>query len=707
MNKKIKQQAAINPLKTVENLPTWFKFPDSSALNWQFWASLAGVFIVGFLLYANTIKHGYVLDDTGAIEQNLNVQKGISGIKGILTQDLWEFSEVKLGYYRPLSLITFAIEYEFFGPAPHVSHFNNVWIFALSGLFLFLVLHQLFSQYSKWMPLVITLLFLAHPIHTEVVANIKSRDEILSSLNLFIVLFATLKHLKTNNKLWLIPIFMFAYLGMLSKETALTGLLLVPVFYFVLGRNEIGASLIKSWPVFLAFAVFFLQKRIALGSLDAIIPIDIVNYPYVPPHTDEFTRFPTAFYLFTFGIQLLILPHPLRYDYSYNQIPAVSFGHPFALLGLVWFAIGAFYTIKWTLKRDVKAIPFALFFVSIAPALAFTVLRGGIFAERFLYMGVLGFLLAAFIVIKEKYGHLFEGKAVVAWGFGAVLFFGYSFKTFERNKVWKDNYTLFSNDINTGEESCQNHRHYAEQSLVKAMAEKDTVQKMKYIDQSLKSFYKSLRMHPTFAESYLKTAVIHQLFLNQPDSAIIYYRKCIDCKPTRQMQAEAYYNLGTVYQNNKGNLVYASYCYNQSLAFVPGYPLATTASNNLKKIGINQLLEPSNVNLDDFKGEKNSDYYLRLGYDQASKGDYRGAIESFEKVLQTNPSSLDGILNIGNCYGMLGDYRKSIEYNDRLIRLYPNDIRAYNNNMVNYEKLGRTDKVNELAKKVRALNGGF
>jgi protein O-mannosyl-transferase len=705
MNKKNKvSTATASAPKDVS--PTWFSFPEKEHYGKIFWATLASVFIVGFLLYANTIKHGYVLDDTGAIEQNLNVQKGISGIKGILSQDLWEFSEVRLGYYRPLSLISFAIEYEFFGAAPHVSHFNNVWLFALSGVFLFLMLHQLFSQYSRWMPLVITLLFMAHPIHTEVVANIKSRDEILSSLNLFIVLFSTLRHLKTSNKWWLVPMFFFAYLGMLSKETALTGLLLVPVFYYVLGKLDIGASLVRSWPIFLAIAVFFLQKRIALGSLEAIIPIDIVNYPYVPPHTEDFTRYPTAFYLFTFGIQLLLLPHPLRYDYSYNQIPAVDFGHPFALLGLALFAVGAFYTIKWMLNRDVKGIPFALFYVSIAPALAFTVLRGGIFAERFLYMAVLGFLLAIFIVIKEKYASKFQGKEVFAWGFGALLFLGYAYKTFERNKVWKDNYTLFANDIQTGMNSCQNHRHYAEQSLVKAMAEKDSIQKMKYVNQSLSSFYTSLKMHPKFAESYLKTAVIHQLFLNQPDSAIYYYRQCIACQPTRQMHAEAYYNLGTVYQNNKGNLVYASYCYNQSLAYVPGYPLATTASENLKKVGINQLLEPVDMNLDDFEGEKNSDYYFRLGYDQASKGDYKAAIESFEKVLKTNPSSLDAILNIGNCYGMLANYNKSIEYNNRLIQLYPNDIRAYNNNVVNYEKLGNTAKVNEMNQIVRKLKGG-
>src|SRR4051812_44682081 len=82
------------------------------------WPAL--IAIIAFALYANTIRHEYVMDDWGAITGNLFVQKGISGIPDLLKVDFWYFTNVPLGYYRPLPPITFAIEHEFFGVRPHV-----------------------------------------------------------------------------------------------------------------------------------------------------------------------------------------------------------------------------------------------------------------------------------------------------------------------------------------------------------------------------------------------------------------------------------------------------------------------------------------------------------------------------------------------------------------------------------------------------------
>lgn len=706
MNKK-KTGAHTVTSSTSTAIDFWFSPANENWTNPRFLGQLLLVFLVGFLLFSNTIKHEYVLDDTGAIEQNLNVQKGFGGIKAILTQDLWEFSEVRLGYYRPLSLITFAIEYEFFGKAPHVSHFNNVLLFGLSGIFLFLVLFKLFHHYNAFLPLIVTLLFLAHPIHTEVVANIKSRDEILSFLNVFVALYAFIRWQESGKKYWILVLFAFAYLGMLSKETALTGLLVAPLIAFIIYQKTIWESIKVALPFLVAIGLFFIQKRIALGSLEAIVPIDIINYPYVPPHVEEGAKFPMVFYFFSFGLHLLLLPYPLRYDYSYNQVPAVGFDSPLAAIGLILFVVGAIFAVRLTLRRSVYSLPLGIYFLSIVPSLAFTLLRGGIFAERFLFVPTLGFLLFGFILFKEILKKQNEKTRLgIRWGLFALLFVPYAWSTVQRNKVWHDNYTLFKTDLATGQNSAQNQRHFAEQSLVKAMAEKDTLKQKRYLKESMNSFYISVKMHPKFAESYIKMGVIHQLYLKNADSAIFYYKKCIACEPTSIMRAEAYYNLGTAYQNNKANLVYASYCYNQSLAFSPNYELAIVARDNLKKVGINQILEPIENDLSNYQGEKDANYYFKLGYDQAGKGDFNGAINSFNEVLKMNPTSLDALLNLANCYGMLKNYPKSIELNNRIIKLYPNDIRPWKNNVVNYEKTGNKQKMLECNDKVRKMTIG-
>ncbi|NBX80998.1 MAG: hypothetical protein EBQ94_11585 [Flavobacteriales bacterium] len=140
----------------------------------------------------------------------------------------------------------------------------------------------------------------------------------------------------------------------------------------------------------------------------------------------------------------MLLPISLRYDYSYNQVPAVDFGSPLAILGLLLFFTGAFFTINLLWNRKMLGIPFAIFYLSLGPALAFTILRGGIFAERFLYTAVLGFILLLLIgtmeLIKKtnlNFMNASSNKPLPILILVAIVFSLYSFKTIDRNKVGK------------------------------------------------------------------------------------------------------------------------------------------------------------------------------------------------------------------------------------------------------------------------------
>jgi tetratricopeptide (TPR) repeat protein len=694
----VKKQSKEHKKEIKTETKTALKFEGFNIKNRFLWISATLIFVFSFLLYSNTIYHDYALDDTGAIQQNLNVQKGLTGIPDILKMDLWEQSEVRLGYYRPLSLITFAVEYQFFQAAPHVSHFNNVLLFAISCVVLLFVLQALLGNVHQFIPIAIVLLFSAHPIHTEVVANIKSRDEILSFLFVFTSILFFILNMQKKKPVFLILAFISAYLGMLSKETALTGLLIIPVIYYLYSEEKL--KLMKLLPVIAAIGIFFIQKSIFIKNV--IIPVDIINYPY-----DQDFKLPTSIYLFVHGLKLLLMPINLRYDYSYNLIPAVDFNNPITFLGFFIFIGGGFFAINRLIKKSITALPLWIYFLSIAPGFAFTFLRGGIFAERFLYSAVLGFLILLVLFLfnlLKRWTHQVKNIELYGIGVFTVLVTSlYSIKTITRNRVWKDNYTLFSTDIKTGETSAQNQRHFAEQTLVKAMEEKDSLRKLELANISLKAFEKSYTMHPRFAESYMKTAVIYQLIFNKPDSAIYFYRKTIECEPTKILRAEAYYNLGTVYQNNKANLVYASYCYNQSLSFKPDYSPALAARDGLKKMGINTILEPTGNSFDENSSNKDANYYFNLGYKRASEGKYKDAIVAFKEALNMNPNNIDALLNLGNCYGMLGEYQKSIEYNDKIISLSPNEERAYRNNAINYEKMGKLDLSKQFLEKANLI----
>src|ERR1035437_9544609 len=138
------------------------------------------VMIIGlcFVLYGNTIPNHYSMDDELVTNTNKRVEGGIKAIPGIWTS---LYSEGKLKYeYRPVVKTVFAIEYQIFGDNPHVSHFINILIYIFTCLLLFNLLKKLLKDFNPVFPFIAVLLFIAHPIHTEVVASLKNRDEMLS-----------------------------------------------------------------------------------------------------------------------------------------------------------------------------------------------------------------------------------------------------------------------------------------------------------------------------------------------------------------------------------------------------------------------------------------------------------------------------------------------------------------------------------------------
>lgn len=215
------------------------------------------ILVFAFILYANTINHKYALDDKATYWKNEFVQKGVSGISDILSYDSFagmfgkDSKELEGGRYRPLSLITFALEVEFFGRkttdisakqpflgAPEISHFINIILYAFSLLLLYKVLKRLFKDFKPKfeflsIPFIATLLFAAHPLHTEIVANIKGRDEILAFIFSIAALNSILNFIDNKKLTGLISAFIYIFLGSMSKEICITFLAIIPLsIYF-------------------------------------------------------------------------------------------------------------------------------------------------------------------------------------------------------------------------------------------------------------------------------------------------------------------------------------------------------------------------------------------------------------------------------------------------------------------------------------------
>ena len=200
---------------------------------------------------ADTLTLHYASDDRMIIFENDYTLKGFQGIPDVMTKDAFTgfFGDSKTlvagGRYRPLSQITFIVEYELFGSAIHdqvglhqcpkneqlfsesilpiVQHSGNLILFILLCISIYAVLKQLFPKFEneRWyfsVPFLATLLFALHPLHTEAVANIKGRDEIMSMLGAILALYASLRFVSDRKWWWLLLSFAAMLFGILSKR---------------------------------------------------------------------------------------------------------------------------------------------------------------------------------------------------------------------------------------------------------------------------------------------------------------------------------------------------------------------------------------------------------------------------------------------------------------------------------------------------------
>ena len=399
-------------------------------------------FVFAFILYGNTLKHDFTLDDLPQIVNHKYVQQGWAGISKLATQDYWAASGISLGYYRPLSHISFAVENALHGNNPTIMHLVNILLYGLTGMVVFLLLSNLFRKMPLFV-LLATLIFMAHPVHTEVVANIKSRDEILSFLNGTLALLLVFDYSKSKNWISLALAVIFFFLSLLSKETAMTTLAIIPFMLFFFTPKK-GGYIARITLLFVTVSVgFLLLKHAMLGTLSGNPPVDINNYPY----RDISLRIPTTLYIFGFYLWRLIFPFRLLYDYSYNQIPQVSWANPLVWVSLFIVAILIALAIKNLKRKNIISFSIIYFGISMTPGIAFVLLRGGIMAERFLYAPVLGIsIIVTYLIFKLLPREKTTGRLVYDFkprlsklfiaSFAIILTF-YSIRTIARNRFGK------------------------------------------------------------------------------------------------------------------------------------------------------------------------------------------------------------------------------------------------------------------------------
>ncbi len=598
------------------------------------------VALFGFLLYANTINHQFALDDYSLILENRLTRQGTEAIAEIFKTSYrygYYFTDDDL--YRPLVKAMYAIEWELAPENPFPGHLINVLLYALTGLILFRVLmrcsrnHTLFS-------LLASLIFIAHPVHTEVVANIKSRDEIMAFLFGISALGAFVNHLDSGKTKYLIFSGFLYFLALLCKESAITFLAVFPLTaWFINGGSfPISKRIVRVIPLFGVALVFLLIRSSVLGE-HASGAVSVADNLLMAAK-DGISRFATAVTIMGLYLKLLFIPYPLVFDYSYNQIPlALLTDIRFLVSAILYGAMVVFAIMKFN-KRNPFSYFILFYLVTISVSSNLFIMTGSSMGERFLFTPSLGFCMAAAAGITWLAGKKYNpekpfsnpGVTTLASATTVLLIFGII--TITRNPVWKDNYTLYSNDVSLSPNSTRTH-YYLGNYLVKPAAweGQSEVEKTQTIRRGISELRKSIEIYHHFADAHIQMGVAY-FKLNNPDSALICYQEALNINPSN---ATTHNNIGTVLFT-KGDYQQALTAFNKATSLDPRY--AEAYANTGSALGMMKRYDEALASLFNAikydPGYAQAYYFIGLTY--RFKGDERNAQAYLDKAYALDPA---------------------------------------------------------------------
>ncbi|MFN3918434.1 MAG: tetratricopeptide repeat protein [Flavobacteriales bacterium] len=475
--------------------------------------------ILSFVFYGNTLKNKYALDDSIVVLDNESVKNGIKGLPKIFTEPYVKNQEQSYGY-RPITIASFALEYQFFGENPKASHFINVLLYGLTCFLLFSLLQLLLGDDKYSFSLFITLIFLIHPIHSEIVNNIKSRDELLflllglAGMNNAILYFDSKKISK------LILSVLWFLLALLSKYTALVLIFVLPIVFYYFRQFSLKRVFRFYAYFFFGFSIYFLGKKYLLDVSD----VRYIHFWESPIESMSFLeRIPASISTFWFYLYKLIFPFPLVSYYGYNEVMLYKWSdfQVYIILLIHLFLVGI---ALWQFRqRNIISFGIALYFIALIPFSNLTKPIMGIVAERYAYIASIGFsiILTSLIwrVLKIKPS---DKISIITPPFLIIALIGLIslVYTFNRNQKWENSTTLFANDIEVAENSYNLHNLYSSSLLIeiaKSNLTRDVVANK--VSRAKKSLQKAIEIYPEYYKPYLTLANIELTYYSNIEEA--------------------------------------------------------------------------------------------------------------------------------------------------------------------------------------------
>lgn len=492
-------------------------------------------------LYGNSLFNKYALDDDLVVTENVLVKGGISNLGKIFVSHYSNKGNQNYEY-RPLVIASFAIEYQFFGLNPHISHLISILLYGLVLYSLFVFLKNLLINYHTNLALLITLIFAFLPVHTEVVDNIKCRDELLSLLFMLISSNFILKFHRYNQIKYILLAFLFVFLSLLSKISALPMIILTPLMIaYTDSKANWKKMLLVIFVLVLSYGLFLFIKK-SLFETPNVRDFKYFENPLYLVKYNLLQKIPIMLYCMGFYLKLLLIPFPLVYYYGFNQIPLVGFDNAWVYLVLILLIFYVYVAFKNLKNRPLWILGVFFFLVSIFPFCNLLKPAPGIVAERFLFTSSIGFaLFLAPFILNIITGDLLNKYKIYFYGWVGIS----SLIILNRNTHWKDVLTLYTHDIEYLENSAKAHSLLAVTSVAQIDKNKNMQDKVFHAKNAISHFKQAIEIYPGYTVCINNLGSVYYNYFNDYISAKPLFMEAIK---QDTVYYEAIFNLASTYE---------------------------------------------------------------------------------------------------------------------------------------------------------------
>ncbi|KAM4748733.1 protein O-mannosyl-transferase TMTC1 [Rhinophrynus dorsalis] len=643
--------------------------------------TLAAPAILAAVCFAGSLLGEFVHDDVWAILNNPD-SRGETALSSIFLNDFWGKAmkdNTSHKSYRPLCVLTFRMNVFFGGLEPLYFHAVNVILHAIvSSLLMYTCSKVVFDD--RRLAVATALLFSAHPVHTEAVAGIVGRADVMSCLLFLLAFLSYIRSVEsvsvqnsfpaTASPLFLILSLVLGTCAMLVKETGLTifGVCLVYDLFFLCPRRlkrspspdhptsiwYVAGPFLKRAALVSCYVILVLYYRLRImgGSMPLFSEQD--NPASFSPYI--LTRFLTYSYLLAFNSWLLLAPVTLCYDWQVGSIPLIhsiwdmrNLG-TLLLLGIL-MSLGL-HCLAASKRMEHRELLVGLLFLvfPFIPASNLFFRVGFVVAERVLYMPSMGFCILCVHGLKILYTRCgpLRSSALTLCFFLLLLLF--SWKSVSQSECWKSREVLFRSGVQTLPLNAKVHYNYA--NFLKDQNRRD---------EAIKHYRTVLRLYPLHSSALNNLGTLTA----NKTAAEDYYRKALTISPHH---SKALFNLGNLLRT-QGRNDEAELLLRESLLHGPFFADAYSSLGSLLA-DQKRYKEAKDIYQEGIKScPESSDLQNNYGVFLVDVGAQQKAVSHYLLALRLRPDHHVAMLNLGRLYRSLGQnteaemwYKKALQF---------------------------------------------